>query len=76
MPLSPRHQRGYFDVVVKRGSKGIDDGLDTTRSDKAFSHFLDKLPIGKFIVGVLEGSCNSEEGIGRGFVLDFTLDFE
>ncbi|CAM9512982.1 unnamed protein product, partial [Sphacelaria rigidula] len=47
VPLSPRQQRGYFDIVVKRDVGGqLDDGLGTTRSEKEFSRFLDNLPVG------------------------------
>lgn len=48
VPLSPRKQRGYFDIVVKRDTgDSFDDGLGSTRSDMEFSRYLDKLPIGE-----------------------------
>eukprot|EP00752_Nemacystus_decipiens_P008527 g7616.t1 len=46
MPLTPRKQRGYFDIVMKRDKGEIDDGLKSTRSAREFSHFLDHLPLG------------------------------
>eukprot|EP00903_Cladosiphon_okamuranus_P013984 g13005.t1 len=46
MPLTPRKQRGYFDIVMKRDKGELDDGLKSTRSAREFSHFLDNLPLG------------------------------
>ena len=47
MPLTPRKQRGFFDIVMKRDKGELDDGLKSTRSAREFSHFLDNLPLGK-----------------------------
>lgn len=49
MPLTPRKQRGFFDIVMKRDKGELDDGLKSTRSAREFSHFLDNLPLGKLL---------------------------
>lgn len=62
MPLTPRRQRGFFDVVVRRDFGELEDGLTRSRSDKAFSRFLDKLPVGERGWG---GGNRALEGILR-----------
>lgn len=47
VPLTPRKQRGHFDIVVRRDSAELDDGLGSTRSDREFSRYLDNLPVGE-----------------------------
>lgn len=50
VPLTPRKQRGYFDIVVSRSTGGeLDDGFGSSRGDREFSRFLDKLPLGSYL---------------------------
>lgn len=46
VPLTPRKQRGYFDIAVRRDSGEPNDGLGSTLRDREFSRFLDSLPLG------------------------------
>lgn len=61
MPLTPRKQRGYFDIAVRRDSGEPDDGLGSTLRDKEFSRFLDSLPLGTLTFAserlTVVGSC-------------------
>ncbi|CAM9617892.1 unnamed protein product [Ectocarpus sp. 4 AP-2014] len=66
VPLTPRKQRGAFEVVVMKATDGaeLDDGLPTTRSNREFSRFLDNLPLGDEIAvkpgraGLVYGGAN------------------
>lgn len=65
VPLTPRKQRGTFDVVVMKATDGgeLDDGLRTTRRNREFSRFLDNLPLGARVEN--EVCMNAYQGVLR-----------
>lgn len=48
VPLTPRAQRGFFEIVVQRDMGEPGDALMSTKSEREFSRFLDMLALGVF----------------------------